>query len=331
MDLDAFVTAHSGEWRRLQQLTRKPRRRLTPAEIDELVALHHRAATHLSTVRSQAPDPAVVARLSQLVFASRAALTPTRRLAPADVARFFLVTFPGEVFRTARWSLGVAAAFVALSGVRMATVAADPGRFFAAPALQELVDHRFEDYYSTYQPQNFTVGVWTNNAYLAAICLAGGILIFPVLLLLWYNAENLGLVGGAMLGSGRGDLFFQLLLIHGLLELTAIFIAAGVGLRIGWAWIAPGADWSRTEAVGARGRAGMAVALGLVPVLFVSALVEAFITPAPWPIELRLAIGTLVWLGFVAYVWWFGAAAVRGGASSDVDRFDRPAAVPASS
>jgi len=65
VDVDAFVARHSGEWRRLEELL--SRRRLTGAEADELVLLYQRTATHLSVVRSSAPDPALVGQLSRLV------------------------------------------------------------------------------------------------------------------------------------------------------------------------------------------------------------------------------------------------------------------------
>jgi hypothetical protein len=61
MDLDAFVTEHGAEWNRLQVLSGKRRRKLSAAEVDELVVLYRRAATHLSVVRSRSADPTLVA------------------------------------------------------------------------------------------------------------------------------------------------------------------------------------------------------------------------------------------------------------------------------
>ena len=52
------------------------------------------------------------------------------------------------------------------------------------------------------------------------------------------NAEVTG--GGYMVAAGRADVFYGLLLPHGLLELTIIFVASGAGLRLGWSWIASG-------------------------------------------------------------------------------------------
>ena len=328
MDLDAFVTEHRGEWERLRRLAGKPKRRLSAGEVDELVALYQRTSTHLSMVRSRSPDPAVVAWLSRLVLQARAALTPSRGFSRAGLARFLFVSFPGEVCRASGWWLGVTVLFVVVSGIRMAVVAADPEAFMSRGQMEEIVNHGFEAYYSTYQPQNFAVLVWTNNAFIAAVCLASGVLILPVLLVLWYNIENVGLVGGAMIGNGRADVFFGLILIHGLLELTAIFIAAGVGLRIGWAWIAPGRDRTRARALAERARSGMVVALGLGLVLLVSGLIEGFVTPAPLPIPMKLAFGALVWLGFLGYVFGLGLPAVAAGETADVDPLDRPATVP---
>ena len=52
-------------------------RKLTAAEVDELVVLYRRTATHLSVVRSRSADPTLVAWLSRLVLQARAAVTPS--------------------------------------------------------------------------------------------------------------------------------------------------------------------------------------------------------------------------------------------------------------
>ena len=57
---------------------------------------------------------------------------------------------------------------------------------------------------------------------------------------LWQNALNVRWSAAIMIGTTGGGLFFGLILPHGLLELTAVFVAAGVGLRLGWSWVDPG-------------------------------------------------------------------------------------------
>lgn len=331
VDLDAFVSEHGAEWNRLQLLSSRRRRKLTAAEIDELVLLYRRTATHLSVVRSRSADPTLVAWLSRLVLQARAAVTPSSGFSLASVSRFLTVSFPAEIYRAGAWCVGAALAFLAVGGVLIALVAGDPGiplAFLSQEEIDELVANDFEAYYSAHPPQNFAALVWTNNAFISAICLAGGVLLLPTLYVLWENAVNFGLVGGIMVGNGRSDVFFGLITIHGLLELTCVFIAAGVGLRIGWSWIAPGPTRTRGRAVAEAGRAGMVVALGLAVPLLVSGLVEAFVTPAPAPIFVKLAIGAAIWLAFVGYVVVFGARAVQGGVTSDVEAHERDATAP---
>ena len=54
------------------------------------------------------------------------------------------------------------------------------------------------------------------------------------MLVLIVNAVNVGLDAGFLFGYGKGGLFFTLILPHGMLELSAVFLAAAAGLRLGW-------------------------------------------------------------------------------------------------
>jgi uncharacterized membrane protein SpoIIM required for sporulation len=320
MDLDAYVAEHAAQWRRLEDLSR--RRRLRPEETDELVALYQRAGTHLSVIRSRSPDPALIARLSRIMLAARGTITGGTAFSWRTVGRFFTATFPLAVYEAWPWWATVAAANTALALLMMSYVAAHPdvqSAFLSDDKVQAIVNGEFQNYYSANLAQDFALEVWTHNALLAGQCLVSGILILPVLYFLAMNLFNLGLVGGVMIGNGRADLFFGLILPHGLLELTAVFIAAGVGLRIGWAWIAPGPGRTRGRALAETARSGTLVALGLVAVLLVSGLIEAFVTPSPLPTVLRVAIGVVAWLGFLGYVVGFGRRARQEAVSTDLD------------
>ena len=138
-----------------------------------------------------------------------------------------------------------------------------------------------------------------------------------------------GIAPGPQLISEHPDLFWGLILPHGLLELTAVFVAAGVGLRIGWAWIAPGPVMTRGRAVAQAARSAMMVALGLVVMLAVSGLIEAFVTPSGLPTAARIGVGALAELGFFSYVFIAGRRAYRAGEIGDVSAIDQVAELPA--
>ena len=323
MDLDAFVTTHADEWDRLERLSR--RRSLTGEQADELVTLYQRAATHLSVVRSAAPDPALISRLSTLVARARAAATGSHDPAWRDVSRFFLRSFPAALYRTRRWWIATAAASVLVAVLVGAWVAGDPQVQAAVAApddVRQLVEHDFANYYSENAAGGFAAKVWTNNAWVAAQCIAFGVLGLPVLWVLFQNALNVGLVGGLMAANDRLDLFFGLILPHGLLELTAVFVAAGTGLRLFWAWVDPGPR-PRLRALGEEGRAAAAVVLGLVVVLAVSGVIEAFVTPSGLPTWARIAVGVLAEVAFLSYVFTLGRRAALAGETGDVGAVER--------
>ncbi|MGZ4598069.1 MAG: stage II sporulation protein M [Actinomycetes bacterium] len=319
MDVDAYVAAHRGEWQRLEQLLGRPR--LDGDEVDELVRLYQRVTTHLSVVRSASPDPALVGRLTTLVARSRARVTGTSSTAWRDIARFFTVSYPAALYRSARWWVSVGAAFVLVGLAVGAWVAThqDVQASIAAPAqIRQLVEHDFEAYYSSSPAGSFAAKVATNNAWVTALSLALGVLIVPVLWIQWQNALNVGIAGGLMAGAGRLDLFFGLILPHGLLELTCVFVAAGAGLRLGWSWIDPGPR-TRSQALMQEGQAAGALAIGLAVTLLVSGAIEAFVTPSPLPTWARVGIGAAVWAAFLTYVVVLGGRAVRAGSLGDVE------------
>ncbi len=331
MDLDAFVAAHQAEWNRLDELIKR-RRKLTGSEADELVTLYRRASTHLSTIRSAAPDIATVERLTRLVSRARTSIAGSSDPGWAEALKFITAGFPAAVYRARRWWVTAALAFVAIGAVLGVWVAANPSvqSSIAAPEeVRQLVEHDFEDYYSTYPASSFAAQVWTNNAWVAAGALILGVTLLPVIFILWTNALNVGVTGGLMAAHGKLDIFFGLITPHGLLELTAVFVAAGAGLRVGWAWIDPGGR-SRGEALAEAGRSAVGIAIGLAGVLLISGIIEAFVTPSGLPTWGRIAIGVAAWAAFIAYVWTYGRHAARAGETGDIATRDRADALPTS-
>jgi uncharacterized membrane protein SpoIIM required for sporulation len=320
VDLDSYILRHSPQWDRLAELTEQ-RSELTGAEADEVVDLYQRVATHLSVVRSTASDPVLEARLSTLVANARSLVTGVTLPVWSTVGRFFTVVFPAAVYRARAWWIIVAVVNVAVAAMitwRMVNTPGLAASLLDDDAAKQLVNHDFASYYSENPAADFALSVWLHNAQITAMCLVLGVLIVPVLVLLWSNIANVGVLGGFMIGAGRADVFYGLLLPHGLLELTIVFVAAGAGLRMGWSWIAPGPR-TRGQALASEGRTLGALALGLAVWLLISGLVEAFVTPSTLPAWARLTIGALVWGAFLTYVFTLGGRAARAGETGDVE------------
>jgi uncharacterized membrane protein SpoIIM required for sporulation len=320
VDVDAFVLAHRPAWDRLEQLV-KNRHRLSGAEIDELVELYQRASTHLSMVRSAPGDSVLVGQLSNLVARARAAVTGAHAPLWSEFARFWTVSFPVVAYQAWRWWLATAMVFFLVAAVIAFWVGGNPevqSTIGTPREIDQLVNHDFASYYSENPAGSFALKVWTNNSWVAAQCIAFSILLgLPIPFVLFQNAANLGAVSGLMFDAGKGSLLFALLTPHGLLELTAVFLAAAVGMRLGWSVISPG-DRPRLQALAEQGRAVVAVAVGLVGVLLVSGLIEALVTPSGLPTFARIGIGVIAEALFLTYIIRFGRRAAAAGESGDV-------------
>jgi len=328
VDVDAFVLTHRGTWDRLDQLIKR-RRSLTGSEVDELVELYQRVSTHLSMLRSASSDSLLIGRLSSLVARARSAVTGAHAPLSSTFVRFWTVSFPVVAYRTWRWWLATAVLFFAVAVIVGSWVALNPEVQAAVGTpseIDQLVNHDVASYYSDHPAASFALEVWLNNSWVAAKCIAFSTLLgLPVPIVLFDNAANVGLIGGLMFHAGKGGLLLGLLLPHGLLELTAVFLAGAAGMRLGWSVIAPG-DRPRGQVLAEQGRAVVSVAVGLVGVLLVSGLIEALVTPSSLPTLVRVSIGILAEAAFLTYVVYFGRRAVTAGETGDIE--DAPDVVP---
>ncbi len=327
MDVDAFEAANRPDWNRLDALTRS--RRLDGRESDELLDLYQRTSTHLSMIRSVAPESALSNELSMRLSRARTRFTGARSNFLEDVARFFVISLPAAFYRVRWLTVVVGVLFIGVAWLYGAWVANTPGVLAAMGSDEEIrryVEEDFVNYYSENPAASFAGLVWTNNAWIAVQAVAFGITgIWPPFIL-YQNAQGVGMAGGMMAAHDQLDTFFIYILPHGFMELTAIFIATAAGLRIFWALVSPGRR-TRSQALAEEGRALITVALGLVLVLFISGLVEGFVTPSPLPAWLRITIGFLVFASYWVYTLLLGRRAVRAGYTGDLADDDRGAAV----
>ncbi|MBI3219612.1 MAG: stage II sporulation protein M [Bacteroidetes bacterium] len=113
---------------------------------------------------------------------------------------------------------------------------------------------------------------------------------------------------GVMLGAFF-TLFYQhslltdsilVVMLHGTLEISAIILAGGAGLRMGNSILFPG-TYSRLDSFKAGAKDGLKVVMGLMPVFIVAGFIESFVTRyANMPTVIKGAI-ILASLSFIIY------------------------------
>jgi uncharacterized membrane protein SpoIIM required for sporulation len=148
--------------------------------------------------------------------------------------------------------------------------------------------------YGSFDPVTMFLAITFNNIRVALVAFAAGIVFsFGTVYILFQN--------GVMLGAFL-TLFYQhnlllnsvlVVMLHGTLEISAIVIAGGAGLRMGNSILFPG-TYSRLESFKMGAKDGLKVVMGLIPIFIVAGFIESFVTRySGMPVLLKaMIIGT---------------------------------------
>lgn len=122
-----------------------------------------------------------------------------------------------------------------------------------------------------------------NNAGIGLNCFVSMLFLIPGFVTLSSNAVQLGAIFGYMFRPDLGDAsihFKTFVTAHGPLELTAIVLSAGAGLKIGLSWLITD-NLSRKDSLLKTARQALPIVMCAVALFCLAALVEGFISPTP--------------------------------------------------
>ena len=143
--------------------------------------------------------------------------------------------------------------------------------------------------------------IMTNNIKVSFLAFSAGIFFgLGTLYVLCYNGMMLGTIGSVVQQYGTALNFWGFVLPHGVIELLAIFISGGAGLKIGYALIDPG-KYRRNDSLKKAAKECLPLIGGIVCMLVVAGIIEAFVShmteiPSEW--KIFIAIVEAVFLFF---------------------------------
>lgn len=306
VDLDSYIASHRGEWQALDSAVTRSYR-VAPAgdDVTEMIRLYLRASSHLAEVRSRYHDPALIDHLNGLIVRAHAAIYGTEARSPRAALALFGSRYREAIRRTARQILVVAALLFGsalVTGLWVAT-SAEARVGLLPPAARDAVAR------ADGSPASIDLGsaemstfIFQNNVQVAFLAFALGITLgIGTIVVIVQNGVLLGLLAGATQAAGKADIFWALVLPHGFLELTAICIAGGAGLRIGWALVDPG-DRYRLTALREEANDAVLVVIGVIPAFAAAALIEGFVTGRTGMPIVEVVLGAAVAAAYVTFL-----------------------------
>jgi uncharacterized membrane protein SpoIIM required for sporulation len=258
--------------------------------VRRLCHLYRQVTVDLSQARAAGEDARVLAYLNALAARAHGRVYAAKRVRLRGLFDFVLTGFPRAVRRNWRAVGAAAAVFLLSSLASFAAVVRDPELAYSLfdERVVEYENVRLEKQEGEYRG-NFTfppavsplvaAQIIGNNVKVSILAFALGAAgcVLGVFLLV-YNGRMLGTLSGLLWNGGYFVGFYSLILTHGVLELSAICIAAGGGLRLGWALVAPGGR-PRGDAFRAASGDGFLLLAGSCLMLVVAGIIEAFVTP----------------------------------------------------
>jgi uncharacterized membrane protein SpoIIM required for sporulation len=146
------------------------------------------------------------------------------------------------------------------------------------------------------------LGIMINNIKVAFMYFVQG-LSFGILTMtsLGKEAIRLGAFEHMFFSKGYGLQSVMGVLIHGLLELTAIIIASGAGIVLGKSFLFPGTI-SRIDSLKQGAKEGIKIVVGLMPVFIIAAFFEAFVTPF---YKMPMLLNGFILIVFLIFIVWY--------------------------
>jgi uncharacterized membrane protein SpoIIM required for sporulation len=322
MRQDAFIARHETEWTQLEDWLRLrgaaragAREAADQPALDDLdfPARYRRVCQQLALAQRRGYSARVLERLEALAQRGHDVLyrPPAPRL--QRLVEYFGADYPRLVRRHARYMWLSALLFFGPLVTMLVLLQFHPELVHSVFGSEQI--RQFERMYDPASPshhlgresgtnlQMFGYYIY-NNISIGFRTFAAGLLAgVGAIVVLVTNGIVIGTVAGHLTAIGYGDPFWRFVAGHSGFELSAIVLAGGAGLRIGWALLAPG-RLSRRRALVEGGKDGAQIVYGVFVLLVLAAFVEAFWSSIGWmPSSVKFGVGGVVWIVVWYWLW----------------------------
>ena len=311
MNVAALIKSREPQWQELEwYLTLLGsgfgKSKLSAEQVARFTALHRAVCADLALCRSYRMPPGIIKYLNDLVGRSHNRLYRDQTVTFYSWMRMIFFEAPQRIFcdRTF-WT----AMFIFWGPFLFCAVwAANSPEFAPKIVGQEVLDTlegQFEFGFSEmdFNQRLIAVGVYIkHNAGIGLMCFAMGIMVMiPGMMVTLFNAIHLGTVFGYMFRSDHSANFFEFVTAHGPFELTAIVLASGAGLRLGFSLIHT-RGLTRSDSIRFAAKETVPIITVAVILFGMAAFIEAFISPNPMEFTQYLGVTPMVVKSTIAII-----------------------------
>ncbi|MBB5039452.1 stage II sporulation protein M [Prosthecobacter dejongeii] len=311
-----FEKENEPRWQRLQQLLREVESNPKTAGVEEIPQLFRQACHDLSVAQHRMYGPRLVGRLNALAITGYRTLE--RRISGGweRLAQMIFKEFPQAVRgeRGLFWFCMVMfwGPFLFLA----AWTPFDPEWAMSILGPDGMIqmemmygkgtsphDYMREEFGSNFGM--FAFYIW-NNVGIDLRTFAGGLLggVGSIIIML-FNGAHLGAAVGYVHHACNPETFYAFVAGHSAPELMGVVISGMAGMRLGLSLVKPG-PYDRKTALVLGGRRALILIAGAALMTAFAAVIEGFWSANPFPPFVRYAVGMLLWVVTLGYLFLSG-------------------------
>lgn len=308
MDLRQFIQNYRNEWQRLEQFInqlQKSKRNLESNTIKEFHQSYLKVSQSLSYSQTYFPEEDVTYYLNELVAKAHNLLYRDKISSRTQLKHFFSQTFI-KLLLEQRNAVYVAFFLFLFGGVAgYVSVLIDPlhiHTILPAEIAQNVNPERIGASEGVTGSSFISASIMTNNIQVAFLAFAGGITFgLLTVYVLIYNGILVGALAGLFFSAGNSYEFWAFIVPHGIIELTAIFIAGGAGLLMGYKLFVPG-PYRRTYQLKVQAKRSVQLLIGTIPLFIIAGIIEGYVTPSSLSLEMKYLFAFITLIGLILYI-----------------------------
>ncbi len=285
---------------------------LSRSDLQELSLLYRQTAADLAAIREDRGSVHFTRYVNQLLVRAHNTIYSGHRASPMAVVSFFWKTYPAAFRRNLKHCL-LATFIFAIAGVVGAILTYQNPDFkvkVLGPQMVETIDrHEMWTHSIVGIKPLASSAIMTNNMSVGFMTFALGITAgLGTIYMMAFNGLMIGVIGVACWLSGMSLQLWSFVAPHGVLELPAIFVAGGAGLRVAQGLLFPGV-LPRRDSLARAGSEAVQLLLGTVPILIIAGVIEAYVSPTGLPIPLKFSLATALFVLLNVYLFAIGRPA----------------------
>ena len=281
---EQFIEINSNMWRELENLytiiNKKGIKSLSSKDIKGFLHIFRQCSHDLAYARTHYPKSSVVIYLNSLIGKCHSHVYAVKRISPGNLVSYITYEFP-RLLKEYRWYILFSFGFFALGlliSLLLVLYDTNNASIFLSQSMIEGIKSKKSGGGQWNYPLMSSL-IMSNNITVCLKAFALGITLgIGTIYVLFFNGAMLGSLAALVYLYGSPLNFWSLILPHGIIELTAIFIAGASGLIIAKYILLPG-EYSHKSALIVGAKKAVSLIIGVVFMLIIAGIIEGFFTP----------------------------------------------------